>query len=50
MCVQPSAKGRLLVEMVCERVNLLEKDYFSCSYNDEDGVRVNKRSVQRHSD
>jgi len=45
LCTQSSAKGSLLVEMVCEHINLMEKDYFSCSYVAEDGVKVTSCSL-----
>lgn len=36
--IERSAKGSLLVEMVCEHVNLLEREYFSCYY-ENNGIR-----------
>jgi erythrocyte membrane protein band 4.1 len=36
--IEKRAKGSLLVEMVCEHLNLLERDYFSCFYINN-GVR-----------
>ena len=28
------------MEMVCEHINLMEKDYFSCSYIGDDDMKV----------
>lgn len=38
--LQKGAKGQELVDKVCEHINLLEKDYFSCSFRDNANVKV----------
>jgi FERM N-terminal domain len=40
--VQKQAKGQALFDKVCQHINLLEKDYFSCSFRDSRNVRVSK--------
>jgi len=35
-CCQKKSKGQELLDKVCEHLNLLEKDYFCCSYRDND--------------
>ena len=45
MYFQKKAKGQELLDKVCESINLLEKDYFSLSYhdNEENKVRIDTR-------
>lgn len=38
--LQKGAKGQELVDKVCEHINLLEKDYFSCSFRDNANIKV----------
>ena len=38
--LQKKAKGQELVDKVCEHLNLLEKDYFACSYRETNDVKV----------
>jgi len=35
--LQRQAKAKLLVDKVCEYVNVMERDYFSCTYNTAEG-------------
>uniref|UniRef100_A0A3B3BDE4 FERM domain-containing protein n=1 Tax=Oryzias melastigma TaxID=30732 RepID=A0A3B3BDE4_ORYME len=37
VCPQKQARGQLLFQMVCEHLNLLEKDYFALWFRDVDG-------------
>jgi len=38
--VDKGAKGQELVDKVCEHINLLEKEYFSCSFRDNANVKL----------
>lgn len=35
--IEREAKGKLLVDRVCEYVNVMERDYFSCTYSTAEG-------------
>lgn len=39
-CLQKSCKGQFLLDMVCEHLNLLEKDYFGLTFCDADSQKV----------
>lgn len=47
---QKLCKGQVLLDMVCEHLNLLEKDYFGLSFSDTEcqKVRVISYIVQLH--
>ena len=38
---QKQATGQQLIDKICEKLNLLEKEYFSCTYTQRD-VKVKK--------
>ncbi len=38
--LQKLCKGQVLLELVCEHLNLLEKDYFGLSFSDSDSQKV----------
>lgn len=40
MFLQPSYKGKYLLEYVCQQLNLTETDYFGLRYVDCNGQRV----------
>lgn len=40
--LQTSANGQVLVDKVCDHINLAERDYFSVSYRDRADVKVGK--------
>lgn len=42
--LQPSYKGKYLLEHVCQQLNLTETDYFGLRYVDAGGQRVNNYS------
>lgn len=44
---QKSCKGQVLLDMVCEHLNLLEKDYFGLTFCDTDSQKVG-RHTQYH--
>ena len=39
-CLQKKAKGKELCDLVCESINLLERDYFALSYTDTEDNKV----------
>lgn len=39
-CQQKHSKGQTLMDMVCEHLNLLEKDYFGLTFADTDTQKV----------
>ena len=50
MSYQREAKAKVLVDKVCEYVNVMERDYFSCTYNTAEGkVSVSLYCVQHIS-
>lgn len=42
MCLQKHSKGQTLMDMVCEHLNLLEKDYFGLTFADTDTQKVSE--------
>jgi len=38
--LQPKSYGQVLFDSVCQRLNLLERDYFACSFIDANNVKV----------
>ena len=42
--LQKHCKGQALLDMVCEHLNLLEKDYFGLMYSDAESQKVSALS------
>lgn len=40
LSLQKHSKGQTLMDMVCEHLNLLEKDYFALTFADADTQKV----------
>lgn len=40
--LQKHSKGQTLMDMVCEHLNLLEKDYFGLTFADADTQKVSE--------
>jgi len=38
--LQRKSYGQALFDVVCQRLNLLERDYFACSFVDATNVKV----------
>jgi hypothetical protein len=42
-CPQKHGRGQVLFDLVCEHLNLLEKDYFGLTFCDADSQKVGTR-------
>ena len=42
--LQAKAEGKMLFDLVCKQLNLLETDYFGLEYVDSQGVTVSEYS------
>lgn len=49
LCLQKHSKGQTLMDMVCEHLNLLEKDYFGLSFADTESQKVSEFSTKTTS-
>jgi len=44
---QKQATGQYLIDQICQKLNLLEKEYFSCTYTKRD-VKVTESRISVH--